>query len=202
MGCTRMLGHTAQTWACTRCALELVPIEPAHAVQHGVEALFAYEGPPAAALIRLKFGKQLAWAGPLGALLTHAKAWQQHWDAVVPIPLHARRLRQRGFNQSVELAHVALRIVGATGLLHARVLQRTRYTTPQSTLRASERAANVAGAFKVHPRAAAFVADARPRVLLVDDVVTTGSTLHAARTALMAAGASQVHALALMRADL
>lgn len=114
-------------------------------------------------------------------------------DMVVPVPLHPRRLLWRGFNQSLELARLLAREQGLPLLPGA--LVRVRHTRPQSTLPARERERNIAGAFRADP---ALVGGAR--VLLVDDVMTTGSTLKACARELRAAGAEGVEALVVARA--
>ncbi|OIO03693.1 MAG: hypothetical protein AUJ49_04120 [Desulfovibrionaceae bacterium CG1_02_65_16] len=114
-------------------------------------------------------------------------------DIIVPVPLHARRLLSRGFNQSRELA----RLLAAKRRLPIRqdALLRVRRTTPQMELAREARAENIRGA---------FVADARllsgRSVLLVDDIMTTGSTLEECARVLLAAGARRVDVLALARA--
>ena len=110
-------------------------------------------------------------------------------DAVVPVPLHAARRRERGFNQADALArHLGLPVLG--------VLRRTRRTAVQADLPAARRHANVRGAFAVRPRT-----DVRGLTLvLVDDVCTTGATLYACASALVAAGAADVRALTAARA--
>jgi predicted amidophosphoribosyltransferase len=128
-------------------------------------------------------------------------------DAIVPVPLHGRRLRQRGFNQAVELARFALKEIARTptlalapprGLprLERRVLRRVRATRPLGHAGPAVRLAEVAGAFRV---AEAARVKGR-RILLIDDVFTTGATFSACADTLLASGAWVVHALALARA--
>ena len=113
-------------------------------------------------------------------------------DVVVPVPLHSRQARDRGFNQSDMLARAAAEAIGVPCVLDA--LIRSRKTEQQAKLRLrSDRAANVAEAFAPH-RADAFRGK---RVLLVDDVITTGATVGACAQALHAGGAAEVYAAAL-----
>jgi ComF family protein len=129
------------------------------------------------------FGRWLARAG--ADLLAEA-------DVVVPVPLHWTRLFARRYNQAALLAQSAARLAGRS--FRPGILVRRRRTAPQSAGRAA-RARNVAGAFAVPPAQRPFVEDRR--VLLVDDVRTTGATLEACARALKAAGASGVDVLTL-----
>src|SRR5215210_6138084 len=120
----------------------------------------------------------------LGALDAAAR-----FDAVVPVPLHRSRLRRRGFNQAELLAR------GVAGQINAPVsgtLQVVRRTRDQVELTGAGRRANVSGAFRAGGRV-------RGRVLLVDDVFTTGATMSACAETLLRAGAREVHALSLCR---
>jgi ComF family protein len=116
----------------------------------------------------------------------------QQVDALIPVPLHSTRLRQRGFNQSLLLA----RQVGClTGVEVKESLIRTRRTDAQVNLGAEQRMANVAGAFAVD----LHIPVAGLSVVLIDDVVTTGSTLSSCAEALINAGATSVKAVSLAR---
>jgi ComF family protein len=113
---------------------------------------------------------------------------------VVPVPLHRRRQRKRGFNQSLVLAR-ALADAWHLGVMpHA--LRRTRFTQPQAKLGAPERWQNVEGAFA--PARSLHLET--PTVFLVDDVLTTGATMNACATALKSAGVSKVIGIALAKA--
>lgn len=114
-------------------------------------------------------------------------------DAVVPVPLHAQRRRERGYNQSELLAAALCRRSGL--VLAPALLERQKETRSQVGLGALERQANVADAFT------ALSAAAGRHVLLIDDVYTTGATLRACAQALHEAGASQVLALTLALPD-
>jgi len=111
------------------------------------------------------------------------------FDAVVPVPLHRSRLRKRGFNQAELLAR------GVAEKMKAPVsdtLQVVRSTRDQIELSAAQRRANVAGAYKA-------TEPLRGKILLVDDVFTTGATMSACAGTLVRAGASEVHAISLCR---
>jgi competence protein ComFC len=111
------------------------------------------------------------------------------FDAIVPVPLHRSRRRKRGFNQAELLAR------GISGKLRATVsdtLEAVRSTRDQIELSAAQRRANVAGAYRAKE-------SLRGRILLVDDVFTTGATMHACAQTLLRAGASEIHALSLCR---
>ncbi|HEY9444623.1 MAG TPA: phosphoribosyltransferase family protein, partial [Gemmatimonadales bacterium] len=110
---------------------------------------------------------------------------------LIPIPLGARRLAERGYNQSERLAAALAQRVD--GVVRADLLRRTRDTRTQTALTPEAREANVAGAFEAIGRPPACV-------VLVDDVFTTGATLSAAATALRAAGAERVEAVTFARA--
>ena len=112
-----------------------------------------------------------------------------HFDAVVPVPLHRSRLRRRGFNQAELLARGVSRKINAPVSGTLQVVRRIR---DQVVLSAAGRRANVAGAYSARDRIGG-------RVLLIDDVFTTGATMSACAEALLGAGAEEVHALSLCR---
>lgn len=166
-------------------------------------------------ILSLKYRRNESLAHMLGALLHHAGQYgpaPEDYDLVLPVPLHPRRLRQRGFNQSYLLAHAWRRHLDGPLQpdLRTDLLQRHRHTRPQVELPASERSANVAAAFSLYPQVNSSLAgngdagcDRRltgKRVLLVDDLMTTGATLNACAATLRAAGAVQVEAFVLARA--
>lgn len=160
-------------------------------LRHCVAAV-VYAYPWSGLLARLKFHDEPGWAGPLAALM--ARAGQLHGvlagcDALVPVPLGERRLVERGYNQSWELA----RRLDRPAL--PRALVRCLDGAPQHTLDRAERLCRMRGAFMVHPAQVQSVQNRR--LLLIDDVVTTGATLQAAAAALLAAGAVSVEALVL-----
>lgn len=110
----------------------------------------------------------------------------ERWDFLVPVPLHPVKLREREFNQAEQLA---FHLGRATGIpLNPKILQRRRATATQTLLSRTERAANMHLAFAVKPGASL----AEKRLVLVDDVFTTGATTNACAAALRAAGAAEV----------
>ncbi|MBT8340524.1 MAG: ComF family protein [Desulfatitalea sp.] len=154
---------------------------------------------------QLKFNSRDHLAPPLGRLLWHVL--RRHWrpsdfDCIVPVPLHAGRLRQRGFNQALLLIRHWARwaamdgIVLPPGWLGDDVLVRRRPTRPQTGLNKAERAVNLRDVFAV----AKSSRIRSRRILLVDDVLTTGTTTNACASTLLHAGASEVRVLTLSRA--
>jgi ComF family protein len=132
--------------------------------------------------------------GPLLALFGREWLSGQSELLVIPVPLHPRRLRQRGYNQSLLLArHVS---AGMRASLDFMSLRRTRDTKAQTGLKKEERRKNVKSAFKVEDRSAVR----GKAILLVDDVATTGSTLNECSKVLRKAGCSKIHCLVLARA--
>lgn len=188
VGCRRLLRDDASAGLCRPCAAEVVPNPPAEI------GLFSYEGPMRRALSALKYDRDLGRAGPLGQALG-PRLTACAFDLAVAVPLHRRRQRARGFNQSELLLRGALRAAGLPP--PAPVLRRSRNTPPQVGLPAHDRRTNVDGAFALVPIKRHPVRGRR--ILLFDDVVTTGATLHAAAAPLRAAGA-QVSFLALLQA--
>ena len=191
---------------------ESLPFYPGAPLQPppGVDALWAASryAPPVSDWIRaFKYGAQDGLAPLLGALLAGTAgaglAPGADW-MVVPVPLHPLRLRRRGFNQSWLLAHRWWRALdnpkARRPALRPGLLRRSRMTLPQVELDARSRAGNVAGAFE--PASAAEARDLPGgRVLLIDDVTTTGATLADCARALKAAGAVRVEALVVAAAE-
>lgn len=158
----------------------------------------AYGGNLRELLHFFKYGGIEPLATPLGRRIAAVAA--QHpeifgrCNAVVAVPLDASRQRERKYNQAALLAKVAARELGLP-LLPASALRRTRATPPQSGLSRPERQENMKGAF-----AAKSPPKGMPeRILLIDDVMTTGATLDACAAALLAAGAREVVALTVAR---
>ncbi len=154
-----------------------------------VTPLYHFDTPLREAIHSFKYRRRRSLAGPLGALLVEAVPERLHdCDAVIPVPLHTVRLRERGFNQSDLLAVPVA--VALSKPVDSRLV-RARATEHQVGMDRHARETNVRGAF-------AWQGSTAPRsVLLLDDVLTTGSTMRECARALRAGGAREVHAVAL-----
>ncbi|HLG99913.1 MAG TPA: ComF family protein [Bryobacteraceae bacterium] len=141
-----------------------------------------------------KYGRIQTLAQPLGGLLAAAFPREQSFDLIVPMPLHWRKRWQRGFNQSALLAREMGR---RTNIPVANSLRRVKSTAAQAGLTNAKRRLNVSGAFEARRRAALN----GKRVLVIDDVMTTGATAASCARALKRAGAAQVTLLTLARVD-
>jgi ComF family protein len=168
---------------------------PAPLVQLEWAAPFA--GTVRAALHALKYSGERRLAEPLGEAA--ARRWWRAGaggDLVVPVPVHAERARERGYDQAVLLAEV---IGDRLGLPTAAVLERHRPTIAQFDLDRAHRGANVSGAFRLRSGRTSEASMQGRWVIVVDDVTTTGATLAACAEALMAAGALAVSGLTVAR---
>ena len=160
-------------------------------------AAFRYEGAGRELILAFKMADR-SWLAPRLALWLHraAATLLAEADLVVPVPLHRWRLLARRFNQAAVLA--GLMAQGADARMVPDVLVRTRRTPPQTRLSGPERRRNVRGAFALRRGRASLVAGRR--ILLVDDVLTTGATASACARALRKAGAAGVDVVTLARA--
>ena len=159
-----------------------------------VHAVGPYAGTLQDAIQRFKYHGQLPLERPLGTLLieTVLRGWGPRPNLVVAVPLHKNRLRARGYNQALQLARQVGRHLGVP--VAPELLRRVRDTAAQQGLDAAARNSNLRGAFAVsHPVSAR-------RILLVDDVMTTGATARECAAVLCAAGASAVEVAVLGRA--
>jgi ComF family protein len=189
--------HAALPWlrtACPRCALPL-PTPAAACGEclrkppplHAVHAPFFYAPPLDRLLPRFKFHGDLAAGRLLAALMLESAPSMPNDAVIVPVPLHHKRLRQRGYDQALELAKP---LAVARGLpLRDDLLHRARATAAQSRLHADQRKRNLRNAFEVDASTALPTC-----VVLIDDVMTTGATLHAAAKGLRRAGVERVEA--------
>jgi ComF family protein len=160
-----------------------------------VVALDGYEGALATVVKKLKYQGRTDLARPLGRRLADAVRATRPIlpDGVVSVPLHPKRLAERGYNQSALVARELARALCLPFSPWA--LARRRSTSQQASLDKREREKNVAGAFEVRARLPAA------RILLVDDVVTTGATAVEAAAALLLSGATEVSVASVLRAD-
>ena len=172
---------------CSICRESLVNFDAAY-------SFGSYEGSLRKLIHVFKYGKIESLAGPLSRMLLQSLPLEQQFDVVLAMPMHWRKRWERGFNQAELLARpVAKRY----GLKLGTNLRRRRYTRAQAGLTEAQRRNNLRDCFAV----------ANPeqisggRILLIDDVLTTGATLRAAAAALKSVGAAYVCALTLARAD-
>ena len=162
-------------------------------------AVARHEGPARVLVHRLKFGDRLELALPMGRWMARAGAvLLGEADAIVPVPLHPVRLWRRRANQAAALGVVVSKASGVS--LQADWLLRSKATRPQVGLSRSERGLNLQGSFRV-PAAAKPVLAGR-RIVLVDDVLTTGATANACSRVLLRAGAASVDVLTFARVTL
>lgn len=158
-------------------------------------SVFDYAPPIDYMVQRLKFHGELSWARTLGGLMAEELGHRATDlpDVIVPVPLHRRRLAERGYNQALELARPLARALDIP--VDASLCMRIRPTREQSVLAAGARRANVRGAFAV-------TASPPPSVAIVDDVLTTGSTAGALAHLFRRAGAAHVSIWICARATL
>jgi len=183
-------GAITTTFACANCAHRTLYFEAA-------VSAFRSRGIVRHVILNFKYGRQIHLrhlvARWLVAAFDDERLRERRFDAIVPVPLHPARQRERGFNQAALLAewvssHLALPLRAA--------LQRIHYTTTQTAFDRSERMQNLRGAFRLRKKA-----DVRNlRVLLIDDVLTTGSTLSECARILREGGAQSVYAATAARA--
>ena len=174
---------------CSRCAATGPVID-------GVRAPFLLEDPLRKLVHRFKYQNMQAAAPALGGLLADFIAkWPENQLILVPVPLHPKRMRGRGYNQAALLARELSKRTGLA--VNDGLLRRVEDSRPQvESASSEERVRNVARAFAAAADAAGL------RTLLVDDVITTGSTLFACAAALKDAGAEKVWGLALAKEPL
>ena len=165
---------------------------------HGFDAAYSYgfyDGTLRELIHLLKYGRIHTLAGPLGRFMALALPRDQRIDGIVPVPMHCRRRWERGFNQSVLLAQA---LAQRTGLpVWKAAARRSRFTPPQAGLTSAQRRDNMTRAFEVRKPDAVQ----GRRILLVDDVLTTGATASACARALKRSGAAHVAVLTVARAD-
>jgi ComF family protein len=176
-------------YICFACAAETPSFD-------GARSAARYDGVVGEALRLLKYEKALWMAPDMAELLQNcmmAEFPHCEFDLVVPVPLHHVRRRDRGYNQSAVLARELGRRIGCKS--PSSLLRRIRPTTTQTHLTASQRLSNVKNAFQCRKERRLI----GRRVLLVDDVMTTGATVNACAKALKQGGAVSVHVVTVAR---
>lgn len=185
--------------ACERCGLALPLSAPVcgHCINEppsyaSCRALFQYQHPIDHLITHFKQHNNLPIKRWLIQEVTKAGkelAEQHHWDAVIPVPLHWRRLWQRGFNQSFEISQALAKELQCPVL----TIRRVRYTPNQKTLSKKLRLKNLANTFRAGNGVRGL------KILVVDDVITTGATANAVAENLYLAGAQHIDIFALAR---
>ncbi|MEZ5663642.1 MAG: ComF family protein [Burkholderiaceae bacterium] len=196
-GCARLTG-VHQPW-CDECLADQTPRGLTHCA---VAVDYAY--PWNQLVARLKFRGEPAWAHSMARLLLdqpEVRTLLAEADLIVPVPLTTRRLAERGYNQAWQIARSLRRLGRQRGLAvprpAAQALVRHGSTPDQHTLSREERWQNLCDAFQVHPVHGRDVHG--QRIVLVDDVITTGATLQMAALALRKAGALDVDGVVFAR---
>lgn len=195
--CGRLLEHT-ETMLCVQCAVEAseaLTLKRRIPFLSGVFALWYYEDHVRDSLLRFKFGNRRSYARHYGALLaTKLTDRQEQFDLITWVPVSRRRKLHRGYDQ-VEL--IARSFGKHCGQAPVRCLKKIRHNPPQSTLVGlAARRANVLGAY----RAVEASDIAGKRILLLDDIITTGATIGECARVLMTAGAKEVYGVAVAAA--
>jgi len=182
--CPRCALPTPNSEICGRCLVNLPHYD-------STQSAFVYDFPLDRLVQSFKYGHQLALAGYLGQQIA-ALAEGIDADLIIPLPLHPARLRERGFNQALELARPVSR---ATRMpIDSRSCQRVRHTPAQAELPWRERVKNIRGAFHC-------TADfSGKRLVLIDDVMTTGASINECARTLKLHGAAKVSVLVVARA--
>jgi ComF family protein len=212
------IAHIKQSF-CRDCLTSMPPLSPAHCLCCAqpfpnstsihlcgnclkrppsfstVHAAGLYQGGIKDAVQRLKYRNQVTLARPLGQLLSKvigAAGSDFVPDSIVPVPLHPNRLRQRGYNQALEVARPIAQQLNVS--IDTGLLQRIRKTPPQQGLSAIERRSNLRNAFDL------TTTPSVRRILLVDDVMTTGETVRECCRTLRAGGVREVQVAVVGRA--
>ena len=201
--CDRALGEDEQDGLCPDCVrtLERLELRQHQREQQGereplppgvsyVHAAYPYTGQARSLILKLKFERQRAAAVPLACAMTTLPAGDE--ELLVPVPTTKRRLRERGFNQAQVLCAL---VAGDWGMPMEEALVREDDRAAQSSLGGQSRRENLEGCMRALPSVAGR------RVLLVDDVYTTGATAGEAARALLAAGALSVGVIAAARTE-
>jgi ComF family protein len=176
--CARPLHQEFEEVYCTHC--QYTPPYFSH-----IYPIFSYEYPINHLIQAAKFEQNLTILTQLAELMVQQIDYQHLPDVLIPIPLHSKRLRQRGYNQSLEIAKIVARQLQLP--LAATACERIRYTLPQVELNGSERSRNLRGAFQVRKLQQDW-----QYVVLIDDVMTTGTTVNELAAVLRHSGVPRV----------
>lgn len=193
------MGLRASPAVCIDCIKQPPPMD---ATLAAIEYTYPWSG----LISRYKFGEHPAWASFFATMLlkapgvSQALADLQFTDLILPVPLSKERLQARGFNQAWQLTRALTVQSGSRAKASSTLLLRVKNTQPQTELLRQERLANVKGAFQVDPLRTAELKGRR--VILVDDVMTSGASLFTAAQALRASGATHITGLVLARTPL
>ena len=187
--CRRCGASLAKTNNQTHCG-ECISAPPHY---HLTLSPFAYRPPINQLIAALKYQRRLSLVPLLAnSLARHVELYASSVDALLPVPLHASKLRQRGFNQALELARPLARGFGLPLMLHT--VERQRATPSQLSLHADERQRNVRNAFRVRQPCH------YKRIAIVDDVMTTGSTVNEIARLLVQVGVEEIQIWCIARA--
>lgn len=179
-----------QQAACPQCALpsyqghlcgDCLKSAPAFDI---TRALFRYDYPLDTMLQRYKYQQNLHIAKTFSTLMQSGFSGNQAFDRIIPMPLHPKRLAERGFNQSLEIARLIARQMHIK--LDTESCSRIKFTAPQASLPLKTRIKNMRGAFRCGESLAG------QRIILLDDVMTTGASLHELASIVKSAGATHV----------
>lgn len=218
LGCSRRLDHSRPPLFCAECRARLVfigsPLCPCCGTPYATGAdhlcgtclqnnyafdlarsLLLYQPPTAELILRLKFSGQLSGLPSLGTLTAGSACLADLTppDYIVPVPLHPRRLRRRGYNQATLLAQSCF--PQWQKRIRLDLLIRNRLATPQSQLTGKERRDNLKRSFSLRPG----VVLEEKTILLVDDVLTTGSTVNECAKVLRRGGAKRIEVFTVAR---
>jgi ComF family protein len=162
------------------------------------KSVFLYAFPIDAMMLRYKYGNSLNLGNTFGEFLAekiNVEDCIKNIDLIIPMPMHPQRLKERGFNQALEIAKVLNKLLtkNSRGKLDYKSVERQTLTPPQASLPLKERVKNIKGAFKVNTDLAG------KRIAIVDDVMTTGASLNELAKTLKKAGASHVECWVIAR---
>lgn len=171
-----------------------------HISYHGIRSALLYRTIIRKLILAFKYHNQLHLRRLLGSMMHVGvgRDLKETCDILIPVPLHRRKLRERGYNQAWELTKDLAARLNMVG--YSSVLLRHKHTVAQAGLKLAERENNVEKAFSIPPKKARYIKG--KRVALIDDIVTTGATANACSEVLLAAGATTVTVFSLARANL